>query len=180
MLIFELLCREEERNVWALLMWDPPSLFLVHGIESFVAVVGWHEEQWNQKSLQKKSSGLPLGMQPFLEYLLKPWETWIKLFAAKLLGLGHSLQPTIHYQLLPHQVKCSVLGSFGVRVVGIFLVVCFVFLFCFVNQSPVASTPPTFAVQIFSFFTSLGATRPYRSGRYKDSSWKSCPGGLHL
>lgn len=39
MLIFELLCLEEERNVGALLMWDPPCLFLTHGIESFVAVV---------------------------------------------------------------------------------------------------------------------------------------------
>lgn len=36
MLIFELLCLEEERNVWELFMWSSPSLLLIYGIKSFV------------------------------------------------------------------------------------------------------------------------------------------------
>lgn len=93
----------------------PPYYQFQYGMESFAAVVGWNEEQWKQKS-----SGVPLETQPFLEDLLKLWETWINLLGARLLGLGHSLQPSTHSQLLPHQVEWSVLGSFGATVVGFF------------------------------------------------------------
>lgn len=74
-----------------------------------------------------KSSGLSLEMQPFPEYLLKLWQSWINLLGAKLLGLGHSLQPTLHSQLLPHQVKRS-FGFLWCEGCWVFLVVLFSFV----------------------------------------------------
>lgn len=121
-----------------------------------------YEELWNHRSLQK-GSGPMLQMQPSVEHLLNLGGTCAGLLRTWVLELDHPLWSTVHLQLLPCNVKCVLL-----------------FFLSFNSQSLAASTPPAFAVLRLSFFTSHRATCPYRSGRYKDHSWKSCPGGLHL
>lgn len=171
LLVFESLCKllisgclEEEGTVWALLRWwdlfaaVSPSLLLTYRPESFVAVLGYHMKSCEIMWVCKKSSGPPFQMDPFIEHLLKLWGTCAGLLGAMVLGLGHPLWSTVHLQLLPCRVKGSI----------------------FFSLSLTASSPPVFAMPRLSFFTSRGATCPYRSGRYKDCSWKSCPGGLHL
>lgn len=94
-------------------------------------------------------------MQPFLEYLLKLWGTWINLLAAKL-GLGHSLQPSIHSQLLPQVLSFEFFWCEGCwDFLGVCLILGF-FLLCFVNQSLAAPLLPLLLCWYSAFSQALG------------------------